>query len=77
MANQNIDGAIDTLNDEELDLASGGATLNVASVLTNLNVTDIASNVQRFVLNQTNLASHLVMMLHPSDLAAVRLTSLR
>lgn len=74
MANEHID-AIDTLNDEELDLASGGAGLNVASAFTNLKVTDIAANVQRFVLNQNITAAHLVMMLHPADLAAIRTTT--
>jgi shikimate 5-dehydrogenase len=76
MANEHID-AIDTLNDEELDLASGGASLAAASALSSLKVSNIAANVQRFVLNQNITAAHLVMMLHPAELVAIRTTALR
>jgi hypothetical protein len=77
MAKEHIEDAIDTLNDEELDLASGGASLSVANTFSALKSTDIVANVQRFVVNQNITAAHLVMMLHPADVLALSNTALR
>jgi hypothetical protein len=76
MAKDQIEGGIETLNDEELDLASGGLALTNDFSSVTLSNLDIKANVQRFVNNQTTLAAHLVMMLHPTDLASVSLTNL-